>query len=563
MGVKLDDVIGNKNDDILVDKSKRTIDFLMAAIAVMVVLIAIVTFVIIRNNAQRSHLEEIRKIISDTNTISSAVLNLTPDQYVGQAQDDTKVYQPVTLEINKQAVEYKYGYYYVTSSEIQSIVSALNLKDKDYIIKYETGEVISISPVLYKGKKYYDIDDFIAIEKLIDGDKSNDSGVYIPSDYTTFIREPKDMLKMHDHPDYLYKLTADIDMSELYGDEGDGWKPVNGFSGLFDGRGYTISNLYINRNDSFGNCGLFGTVSSEGIVNNLKLEDVNISGGDYTGGIAGSFAGTAVNCSVTGTVNGGSCVGGAFGNFTGNANKIVCQTSVNGIRDNVGGFAGVVTTGKISQVAVRNAVITNIKENTGGLFGLLTSQNNITIEQSLVKDCKIKAPRNVGGFVGNITGLDSSTGVTLSNSYANRVSIEDGCYENIGGFAGVIDTNGKSDISLGRVYSTTAISKARGITNRGGFVGKYVQSSSDGYKSGQYNQSAKTNIQFCYWQKESLDEIDSVGNYDDISTIGQSVFSALTADQIRSVEQYRGWVQGDLNLWVFDGRNPPTLTWER
>ncbi|MDR1940431.1 MAG: hypothetical protein LBQ40_06560, partial [Clostridiales bacterium] len=103
------------------------------------------------------------------------------------------------------------------------------------------------------------------------------------------------------------KLMANIDLSQ-YGadfDEGKGWTPIgspaNPFLGCFDGGGYTVSNLYINREEAT-NLGLFGQIGSAGKVKNLGLTDCSV-GGDYStsvGGIAGWNSGSIENCYRTG-----------------------------------------------------------------------------------------------------------------------------------------------------------------------------------------------------------------------------------------------------------------------
>ena len=58
---------------------------------------------------------------------------------------------------------------------------------------------------------------------------------------------------------------------------GQGWKPVDEFSGKLDGRGYTISNLKINR-PSEQYVGLFGKVTADAKIINVTFENVNIVG---------------------------------------------------------------------------------------------------------------------------------------------------------------------------------------------------------------------------------------------------------------------------------------------
>lgn len=143
-----------------------------------------------------------------------------------------------------------------------------------------------------------------------------------------------------------YELTADIDGTDgLFTPIGDSLDP---FTGIFNGNGYTIRNLKINENRR-SYTGLFGVVSY-GTIENLKLQnadvsgtvavgalvgnakdaiirnvlstDGNVNGTDSVGGLAGVLgwidedAGFMYQVGVTGKVNGRNCVGGIAGNNT-------------------------------------------------------------------------------------------------------------------------------------------------------------------------------------------------------------------------------------------------------
>ena len=71
------------------------------------------------------------------------------------------------------------------------------------------------------------------------------------------------------------------------------------FSGSFDGQGYTISGIRINRTQD--DVGLFGKVANVGTVKNVILSDARITGGNYTGGIVGTNNGIVNNCIAVGT----------------------------------------------------------------------------------------------------------------------------------------------------------------------------------------------------------------------------------------------------------------------
>jgi len=149
------------------------------------------------------------------------------------------------------------------------------------------------------------------------------------------------------------KLGNDIDLSS-YGmnrNSGKGWIPigtsVNPFKGHFDGNGRTITGLYIN-DSALSYAGLFGAVSG-GNIQALALEDVYISGNNYTGGIAWGVFGNSVvqNCYTTGSVN-GSHSGGLAGNVDENSVIKNCYSGASVIgTSKAGGVAGFVENGAI------------------------------------------------------------------------------------------------------------------------------------------------------------------------------------------------------------------------
>ena len=81
----------------------------------------------------------------------------------------------------------------------------------------------------------------------------------------------------------------------------EGWLPI-AFNGIFDGNGRSISNLYINRPNN-DNIGLFSDIGQQGIVRNLGLINVTVTGGNTTGSIAGQHRGLIVASYATGTVS--------------------------------------------------------------------------------------------------------------------------------------------------------------------------------------------------------------------------------------------------------------------
>jgi filamentous hemagglutinin family protein len=113
-----------------------------------------------------------------------------------------------------------------------------------------------------------------------------------------------------------YALGSDLDATGVAGFVPLGpvtqYDGANAFSGTFDGLGHAIRNLTINRpGNNF--TGLFGAIGGSGMVRNLAVVDVNVTGAIDVGGIVGLLFGSVANSSVTGTTHGNDVVGGLAG----------------------------------------------------------------------------------------------------------------------------------------------------------------------------------------------------------------------------------------------------------
>ena len=125
----------------------------------------------------------------------------------------------------------------------------------------------------------------------------------------------------------VFFLTRDIDLSRTYSaDTGQSWTPIgtskNPFKGIFDGQGYTVKYLYIQRT-SEDDQGLFGNVSGlKSVIKNLGVTGEVLSMGKNIAAICGNFNfGTIANCWTACEVEGSSVVGGIIG--SGNIGKIL------------------------------------------------------------------------------------------------------------------------------------------------------------------------------------------------------------------------------------------------
>lgn len=107
--------------------------------------------------------------------------------------------------------------------------------------------------------------------------------------------------------DQNYILMSDIDMTTATApggeyDDGNGWKPIENFTGNFDGNGYRIIGMHIFGDMKENNAGLFGSAS--GNITNLGMKncDIDVSNVDYLGGIVGYHSGSMSQCYTSGKI---------------------------------------------------------------------------------------------------------------------------------------------------------------------------------------------------------------------------------------------------------------------
>lgn len=173
----------------------------------------------------------------------------------------------------------------------------------------------------------------------------------VPTFGVIYISTIEELQKIGNDPGYPldgeYELTGDIDASDTVNwDGGMGFSPVgspsNPFIGRFDGKGYKIRHLYINRYE--GGVGLFGYIGEYGEVRNMGLENVHVVGYGSVGGLVGESFGIVSQIYVTGSVVGsGWHVGGLVGIACGGCARIensYSSCTVNGYLG-IGGLVGV------------------------------------------------------------------------------------------------------------------------------------------------------------------------------------------------------------------------------
>jgi len=178
------------------------------------------------------------------------------------------------------------------------------------------------------------------------------SGDGLTSDTAFQITTCTQLQEMENDLDAYYVLNNDIDCSDTVNwNEEVGFEPIGDsavkFTGSFNGGENMISDLFINR-PAGSHIGLFG-YSDGADFGNIGLEDVNITGGNYVGGLVGySFNSNISNAYSTGSISGTNTVGGLVGNYSfGNISNSYSTASVSGTIT-AGGLVGNYSFGSIT-----------------------------------------------------------------------------------------------------------------------------------------------------------------------------------------------------------------------
>ncbi|MCD4650770.1 MAG: T9SS type A sorting domain-containing protein [Candidatus Cloacimonetes bacterium] len=331
---------------------------------------------------------------------------------------------------------------------------------------------------------------------------------------------------------YHFIQIADIDASDTQNwNNGKGWNSIghfdNHFTGSYDGQGYSIDGLFIDKANRRYQ-GLFAYVDSVSI-SNLDLTSFSIASSSYSGCIAGRADNSIIsNCNVSGSLIGGNRVGGLIGI---NVNTIISNCSSSGYIEGytvVGGLIG------------RNYDNSNVSGSFSSteVYGVLEYGRNQT-DTPANDDCKNegKLPGeecHAGGLIGHnsnsIISNCHSTGNIAGDDYSGgligytSISTIENCYStgNVTGdmeyghsFGGLLGYSGESSII--NSYSTGNIT---GATQIGGLVGDFIT----------------TTITNSYF------------NYETVIVNGENIISLGALDSAK----YNTWLNAGLTLSIDD-----------
>lgn len=297
-----------------------------------------------------------------------------------------------------------------------------------------------------------------------------------------------------------FQLSNDLNLG---GDSMIEWIPIgrlklNQFEGVFDGNGKTITNMYINVNNTdreiYG--GLFGYMGAYSEVLNLGIKGnsvISVSSGStvYLGAIAGyNYAGKITNCYNMANVSASSYssissvfAGGIVGINSGDGVIDGCYNvgNISSISNTssayAGGIVGSTFSGKVlNSYNTGNCTSSGYTSYAGGIAGFNSNYCNVMNcnNSGNISSTSSNWDSNAGGIV----GLNAPNGtIALCYNDGNVVSVSNS-NSSIGYYAfagGIVGSNSNSDYSVTDCYNTGKVlansSNSSSSACAGGVVG--------------------------------------------------------------------------------------------
>ena len=242
-------------------------------------------------------------------------------------------------------------------------------------------------------------------------------------------------------------LTADISLKNV------SFGTIPTFSGVFDGQGYTISDIDIS--GAYSPAGLFSYIEKGAKVKNLTVKGTITPSGDkgYVGGIVGINSGVVEDCIFVGTVIGASDIGGIAGKNTIGGTISNCKVEGEIIGESrSGGIAG-------SNEGLISSCHNSAKVNTIAITPSLSLDEiniSLTLDITKLPSLNNTTMTDIGGIAGY------SIGIVMS-------SVNDGAvgYPHVGyNVGGIVGRNS------GHLANNTNLANINGRKDVGGIVGQ-------------------------------------------------------------------------------------------
>jgi len=394
--------------------------------------------------------------------------------------------------------------------------------------------------------------------------------------------------------DKHFRLMADIDMSAYSGTDFNiiGQSYDNPFDGCIDGNGHRIDRFTFIDSSGQG-VGLVGYLGTSGCVRNLALTDAYVEGQAYVGCLIGYSRGIVQNCRVRGTAKARSYTGGIVGISISDGLITDCHANVNvSGNDEIGGIAGANSGSTISFCSAKGSVAGS--ETTGGITG---RQDN-SVMHDCYSGCFVSGThRAIGGLLGRnhsgvvsrcystgivagadrVDGVGGLVGENFALSLSNESAIISQSFSS-GDISGFSNTGGLVGINCGTIANCYATGSVYGEDTTGGLAGQ------NGYLYGQ--EVYPGNVFNCYSTGSVLGGVNvggltgyslagEIGNsFWDIQTSGRVTSAGGTGQrtaemQMAGILLNAGWdflsepVNGTEDIWwILEGQDYPRLWWE-
>ena len=309
----------------------------------------------------------------------------------------------------------------------------------------------------------------------------------------TWIHNLDELQTMDKNKSGWYALRNSIDANATAGGDymgGAGFDPIgskmnNHFTGRFDGLGYSIFGLTINR-ASEDYVGLFGAIGDGAYVRNFTLNSSEIKGGANTGAVVGHADGGKIeNVTNTGNVTGGDGTGGIVGKAENNvamSGLINIGKVTGGV--GTGGVVGSMSGGTLGGDTYNLGSVTGTSS-VGGIAGSVTDAtigNKVTQDNpdafQIFNQLNVTGDHNVGGIAGTLSGGTITNAANHGNVTATGKTNDTYSYHTAVKGEDNIPGSGNSDIFVrleipdpnANVQSNLATVKVD-AANAGGIVG--------------------------------------------------------------------------------------------
>ena len=360
------------------------------------------------------------------------------------------------------------------------------------------------------------------------------------------------------HADKYFVLQNNVDLN------GDNWIPIGtdettAFAGNFDGKGFKVQGLHIERSD-YRYVGLFGY--NKGVIQNLEIEGIGITNNytdmndSYIGGLVGYNNGSDIsNCNVNldiTVLNSYLYIGGLIG-YNSNGNITDCTTTgalvANASIGYSGGLIGYSDNGNISGCYTSGSI--SGYTDAGGLIGYNTSSiagshSNVAISNYNNHYC--------GGLIGeNYGSVNASyaTGNTSGNYSGGLIGFNNGniekCYAT-GNSSSYFSSGGLIGSNNGTVINCYAKGSSSSSSSypSGGLIGDNSNKVSNCYATGTSDSnggprgavigtnSNASYISQCYYNTDISGTLAAIGS-------GNGTAMGLTTAGMKVKSVFVGW----------------------